>query len=204
MNPKRILVLALVLLTGCSDAAGDLTGPGVVTSDVRFPVLGAAYHGSSPHLFSGGAVSLACGTHGVFSTSVEPPLEVGGTARSEYSATFVGELVLEPPVVSSTITHPLEVPAVMAESIVLTSDSGDRRVYTTELVTFQLADGMPDGVVVRESPDLVSAGPAVVTPTADGLHRVEAHYDVWLEISLDGGRSWEPAEAAVRMTLEEG
>ncbi|MDX1493900.1 MAG: hypothetical protein R3253_07580 [Longimicrobiales bacterium] len=172
-------------------------------TDVTLPVASAAYRGAGPHIFAGGQVALTCGTHGVFSSSVPPPQTVGRTVVSEYTATFEGELVLQPPVVAEAVTHALSVQASMAEAITLTGESGGVLTFDTELVTFTLEGaGMPDGIRVRESPDLASSGVTTVTPLSGGQSKVQTHYDVWLEISLDDGRSWEVAENAVRMTLE--
>ena len=202
---SRVLVAIVSLgLSSCSDEGADPAGPGVVVSDVLLPVPGAAYRGSGAHLFFGGSAALTCSTHGVFSAGVTPPSAVGTSVVSSYTATFVGELVLQPPVVSSSTTYPLDVQVQMSESITLASIDGDRRLFETELTAFELRDGLPDEVVVRESASLASEGMTTVTSTADGSSRVEAYYDVWLEMSLDGGRSWEPAAAAVKMTLGEG
>jgi hypothetical protein len=47
----------------------------------------------------------------------------------------------------------------------------------------------------------VSSGRTTITTLARGRYRIETAYDVWLELSLDGGRSWSRAAAPVRMTL---
>lgn len=201
----RSLVLAdfLTALASCTSAENGLIEPGVTVQDVALPVEGAVYRGAEAHVFAGGQVTLFCGTHGVFSSSVAPPQQLGQTVLSEYVATFEGELILRPPVVASTVIHTLSVQARMAESITLVSTSGSALTLDTELVTFALeGTEMPDGIMVRESPTLASTGVTTVTPLADGRSRVQTRYDVWLEISLDEGRSWDAAVQAVRMTLE--
>lgn len=91
----------------------------------------------------------------------------------------------------------------MAESITLASASGAMLTFDTELVTFELqGTGMPAGIMVRESPRLPSTGTTTVTSLSGGQSRVETSYDVWLDISLDGGGTWSSADEAVRMTLE--
>jgi hypothetical protein len=205
MPADRLILVALALIASasCSRDGSDPTGPGVLIGEVSLPAPGAAYHGSEPHLFHDRSVTLFCGTHGVFSNAVEPPAQVGETVLSEYVATFVGELILEPPAVSSAVTHSLSVQARMAERITLAEIREAARIFDTELVTFELqGTGMPADIMVRESPDLASPGVTTVTADSGGLNRVESHYDVWLEISLDGGRTWDRAEGTVRMTLE--
>lgn len=203
-RPRDIaFLLSLAALSSCTSVDNGLVEPGVTVTDVMLPVVGAVYRGGAPHVFSGGEVALFCGIHGGFSGSVSPPRSIGQTVLSEYTATFEGELVLRPPVVASTVTHALSVQARMAESIELVASDGGVLTFDAELVTFALeGTEMPDGVRVRESPSVASSGTTTVTPSSDGQSRVQTFYDVWLEISLDDGRSWELAEAAVRMTLE--
>lgn len=202
---SRHWVIGLVLTTGitCSGGDGSPTEPGVLVSVVALPVAGAAYRGAGEHVFLDGAAALTCGNHGLFSSAVNPPQRIGETVVSEYTAAFVGELVLEPPVVSSSAMHSLDVQARMAERITLRGSSDGERIFDTELMTFELGGAdMPDGVLVRESPDLPSSGRTTITAASGGFSRVESYFDVWLEISVDDGRSWHLAESAVRMTLE--
>jgi len=204
--PSLRILFALPLiaaLAACSKDGSDPVGPGVTVGTVSLPVPGAVYRGGDPHVFMGGQVALFCGVHGGFTSATAPPTTVGQTVRSEYTATFVGELTLEPPAVASSETHGLALPARMAETITLARESGGTRTYDTELVTFELqGTGMPSGIMVRESSGQASTGVTTVTALSGGQSRVETYYDVWLDVSLDGGLTWTQADAAVRMTLE--
>ncbi len=206
--PRRPVVPVVTLLSALSalacDSEGDPdpTGPGVVAGQPSLPPAGAAYHGTVAHRFLSGAAQLDCASHGGFSSSVQPPTTRGATATADYNATFVGQLVLAPPVVPATTTHPLNLLVHMVERITLAEDQGGVRTFDTELVTFELGGSTaPGGALVRESPALFSAGRTVITSLSGGRYRIESSYDVWLEISLDGGRSWNQAEGVVRMTL---
>jgi len=55
--------------------------------------------------------------------------------------------------------------------------------------------------MVRESPSVASTGRTTITTISGGQYRIESFYDVWLDISLDDGRTWHPAEGVVRMAL---
>lgn len=207
MSRVRLIALGLGLmspLAACSgeDPSPTATGPEIVVAQVSLPVAGTVYRGADSHRFLEENVTLFCGSHGVFTGSVSPPSEVGQSVLSTYLATFVGELVLRPPVAESMVTHALTVQAQMAERITLSETRGSAQIFQTELVTFELrGSGMPDNILVREGSELASAGVTTVTAVSGGLNRVESYYDVWLEISLDGGRSWHQAQNAVRMTL---
>lgn len=187
-------------LAWASGAAAQEAGV-VVARDV-LPARGAAYEGSEPHLFFDGHVALPCGSHGLFSSAVEPPRRVGASVVADYTATFLGEVSLEPPVVATAVTHALAVQAHMVERITLASARGGTRVFDAEMTTLDLAGpDMPPGILARESPTKASSGRYVITGIRHG-YRIESFFDVWLEISLDGGRSWHPAQAPVRMWLE--
>ncbi|MGQ0701863.1 MAG: hypothetical protein ACT4PM_01870 [Gemmatimonadales bacterium] len=197
-----VIAFAPILVPACSGDAGEPTGPGVVVSQALLPPAGAFYRGAGPHLFLDGDARATCGSHGGFSSAVEPPSQSGGSIVADYTATFVGELVLDPPPVPSMVTYPLGLPAAMAERITFAELRGSSRVFDTELTKFELGGGsLPANILIRESPDRRSVGRTTITALAGGQHRIETYYDVWLELSLDGGRSWNPAQASVRMTL---
>lgn len=199
---STVPVLFVLAALACSGTRGDPTGPGVQVGQESLPVAGAAYHGSAPHRFFDGDAELTCSSHGNFTAAVAPPAIQGGTVTSDYFATFQGELVLSPPLVRATVTHPLSVQAHMVERITLAETQGATRTFDTELLTFELGgSAMPTGVMVRESPSVASTGRTTITDLSDDRYRVDAFYDVWLEISLDGGGTWHGAEGAVRMTL---
>ena len=206
----RLILFALALanpLVACSsgESSPTATGSEIIVTQVSLPVPGTVYRGEDSHHFLDESVTLFCGTHGVFTNSVQPPNEVGESVSSDYLATFVGELVLQPPVSESVVTHTLTAQARMAERITLRETRGSTQTFDTELVTFELGGtDMPANIVVRESADFVSAGITTITAVSGGRNRVESHYDVWLEVSLDGGRTWNRAQNAVRMSLQPG
>lgn len=198
----NVPVLFVLAALACSGTRGDPTGPGVRVGQESLPVAGAAYHGAAPHRFFDGSAELTCSSHGNFTDAVAPPALQGTTVTSDYFATFQGELVLSPPLVRATVTHPLSVQAHMVERITLSETRDATRTFDTELVTFELGgSAMPDGVMVRESPSVGSTGRTTITSLSDDRYRVDAFYDVWLEMSVDGGETWHRAEGAVRMTL---
>ena len=199
MKRHAITTLALTLCTAPMAAAQE---PGLIVAGQALPPAGAAYKGEGPHLFFDGHVALPCGSHGHFSSAVEPPRRIGATVVADYTATFLGEVSLEPPVVATPVTHALAVQARMVERITLASSRGGTRVFDTEMTTLDLqGSDMPPGILVRESPTKSSTGRYVIAAVRH-RYRVESYFDVWLEISLDGGRSWHLAQAPVRMWLE--
>lgn len=198
MVARALPVLAALSIAPLATGAAQETG--IVVADPRLPASGAAYRGGT-HAFPGGA-RLTCGSHGGFTSSVAPPASPGQTAIADYFATFVGELVLPATSARGAMAHRIEASVHMVERITFGERRGNAQVLETEIVALDLSGGgLPQGVLVRESPGLPSLGRATVTALERGRSRIESGYDVWLELSTDGGRSWSRAEAAVRMTL---
>ncbi len=79
--------------------------------------------------------------------------------------------------------------------------SGNSGLYDTEMTSLTLS-GLPGGLMIRESPSLPSRGGTLVTPQPDGSVRIGSFFDIFPEISTDGGASWSGAtNGPVRMQL---
>ncbi|MGZ5543228.1 MAG: putative Ig domain-containing protein, partial [Limisphaerales bacterium] len=62
---------------------------------------------------------------------------------------------------------------------------------------------LPSGMLIRESPTLPSRGQTRIISQSDGSFSVQSFFDVFTEISLDGGAHWTSAnEGAAHMTLQ--
>src|SRR5262249_15025564 len=63
----------------------------------------------------------------------------------------------------------------------------------------------PGGLMIRESPTLPSRGQTEITPQADGTYRIGSFFDIFVELSTDGGATWSGAtNGPVRMQLTTG
>lgn len=197
--------LKLLFVTGSAAAYiawPALQSTAVIASDDSLPPPNAAYNGSGFHVFLDEHARLTCGSHGGFSASAQPPKNSRVPATVTYQATFEGELELDPPAWPTSATLTLRTAANMAEVITYVGRRGQTRTFSGEMAALDLrGGGMPDGVLVRESPSKRSMGEITITSLPRGRYQIEGYYDVWLEISLDGGESWSPAENAPRMTL---
>jgi hypothetical protein len=73
-------------------------------------------------------------------------------------------------------------------------------VFQTEMLQLDISGGtLPAGVMIRESPTLQSTGQATVT-NIGGLYQIDSFFDVFVELSLDGGQNWAPADRAESFT----
>jgi hypothetical protein len=61
--------------------------------------------------------------------------------------------------------------------------------FDTEMLSMSLSGG---GVMVRESPTKASTGKTSITDIGGGMWHIDSFFDVWTELSLDGGATWIP------------
>lgn len=75
-----------------------------------------------------------------------------------------------------------------------TKDPAAPSVYPTsvQLPFDLLIDTMPGSqpLMLRDNPLLPSTGQTKITPIGGGQFRVDSFFDIWTEISLDGGNTW--------------
>ena len=92
-------------------------------------------------------------------------------------------------------------PANMNARITHTTDSGGTAYFQTEMLQLNISGGnLPFGVMLRESPTRQSLGQHTLTQSGSGF-LVSSFFDVFLELSADGGATWTPASDAVRVAL---
>jgi hypothetical protein len=78
--------------------------------------------------------------------------------------------------------------------------------FETEILTMLLSGTVnsPIGsvpVLIRESPTLPSLGSHRITPQGDGTYVIDSFFDVFTEISLDGGATFHPANAPIHLDI---
>jgi hypothetical protein len=81
----------------------------------------------------------------------------------------------------------------------------EQRDMDTELVQFDISDGpLPAGMMIRESPTLASPGHTrwSTFQWMPGFNTVHSFFDIFTELSQDGGQTWAPADRSARLTLE--
>src|SRR5262245_26405619 len=75
--------------------------------------------------------------------------------------------------------------------------------FNTEMLSMSLNGSSPFGpFMIRESPTLASLGQTTITDIGGGLFRIDSFFDVFTELSIDGGNSWIPSDSSTRVTLE--
>jgi hypothetical protein len=83
---------------------------------------------------------------------------------------------------------------------------GSGGTYDTEMLSLDLtglyqSSGGLAPFMLRESPTLASVGQHMVTPAGDGTYFISSFFDVFTELSLDGGQTFYPASSSFRLNI---
>jgi hypothetical protein len=63
--------------------------------------------------------------------------------------------------------------------------------FDTEMLSMTLTGG-PGPFMIRESPTLPSRGKTTITDIGGGMYHIDSFFDVFTELSIDGGMTWIP------------
>jgi hypothetical protein len=75
--------------------------------------------------------------------------------------------------------------------------------FNTELLSMSLTGSSAYGpFMIRESPTLASTGQTTITSLGGGQYQIHSFFDVFTELSLDGGQTWMPSAGSSHVTLE--
>ncbi len=177
----------------------ELTGPAEVffLSDVCPPAR--ASFGTPPNdppvSFANGAILLRNIRHSLLNNSIAPP-GPGGNATYTAADTLIE---LEFSSNGGTSYTPGSGPATVSASIRHGFNSSDTRFFDTEMLALTVSGGtFAAGSILRESPTLASVGRHSIRAVQNG-YRHMSYFDVFLELSIDNGATWFPADRAVRV-----
>jgi len=114
----------------------------------------------------------------------------GATSTNTFSATLDGMLSTD----GGATFNSLSTGGSISVSIHDVLDQGTGRQFASEMLAMSLSGGsLPSGFMIRESPTHASLGTATDAALVSGNHRISSFFDVFTELSIDGGQSWLPA-----------
>lgn len=168
----------------------------LISNSPLLPPAGAYVSPEEYHNYSVLGVVIDNPIHSGFSSPILTP--VGNNELEQFDSQFQGMLLqagtLAPigPVQGSGPTRILTLDR-------LTSLTG---TFQTEMLSMDLVGTTPLGpAMIRESPTLQSLGQTTITDIGGGLYRIDSFFDVFTEVSIDGGNTWLPSSGSTRMTL---
>lgn len=176
------LLAALVFLQSASAQ--------VIVSDPSLPVLYPAgqytnYSATPTFIYGGNTIVLSSLSHEALVVSSRVP--VGPNEIEGFSSQFNAILtVVGLGNAAVTATGPVQ-------TEVFGYVGNTTGTFNTEMLSMNLSGNSPFGVfMIRESPTLASIGQTTVANLGGGLYQVDSFFDVFTELSLDGGQTWLP------------
>jgi hypothetical protein len=133
-----------------------------------------------------------------FSPTFAPPQSVGLTATNSFNAAIAGDYILNGGAPTHAVVNAQGQYFIQKISGPNGSSLG---TYDTEMLLLTISSGLPGGALLRESPTLASDGQTTESDAGGGLFRIDSFFDIFVELSLDGGQSWIPSSGSSHQTL---
>jgi hypothetical protein len=129
--------------------------------------------------------------HFNFSSCSAPPSS--GTVTESFGSNVGGDLFVNGVFFGSFVAAALTTVNVTAAGSV-----GPTRFFNTEITQLDFSVG---GAMVRESPTSASPGKTTITDLGSGRFQIDSFFDVFTELSVDGGQTWTPSIKPETVTL---
>ena len=127
-----------------------------------------------------------------------PPPAPGGTQVQSFAMTVRMDLSMGP----VSPTQHITAQALVTMRGIVGAGAGAPPHIGTEMLQLDISGGdLPAGMKVRESPAMSSSGNTVIVANGDGTFLISSFFDVFTELSTDGGQTWMPADTSERLSL---
>ena len=185
---KHLPALALGILSIAATAQAEL-----ITSTAGLPPHDGVYLGENVHQLYGGAALqflLSLPQHKALVDELK--LKQGTDQQETFFSTL--DANLEVLVNGLSVQNgPIQANG-LTTTIVHGKIGNTTGAFNTEMLSLNLSGGtLPPGVMIRESPTLPSLGVTSVQDIGGGLYRIDSFFDVFTELSIDGGQTWMPS-----------
>ncbi len=120
-----------------------------------------------------------------------PPSSPGSTIVFSVNTTFSTTLTI-----GGGTPTPVQALATITMKVTYTHSVGQTNFYDTEILQMDIQGGsLPSGYLLRESPTLQSVGIRSVNDPGTGTYFIDSFFDVFLQLSVDGGQNWYPSSS---------
>lgn len=190
-----VILTALVIIAG----AGLLRAQGINTPDPVLPPLDGVYRTPAQvHAqFNGPGLQIILQNieHQAILRELNQP--IGPDEKETFSSTMKGDVnVNGGAFFPATGSGPVM-------TMVFGKTGHVTGTFQTEMLSMNLSGNSPLGpFMIRESPTLPSLGQTSITDIGGGLYHIDSFFDVFTELSLDGGQTWMPdSQGPARVNL---
>ncbi len=182
-------------------APEPLPEPPLVFDDDKFPARGAGYESINSVNYVGGTIQteiVSLSLRGANPLNPISLMSLGGGGQYSVDSFFDVTYEIELDGSRSTGTFATEIISMSLSGNV----PGMTGTFATEIVSMSLSGnvgGTP--IIIRESPSRSSSGSTTITDLGGGMYDIDSFFDVFTELSVDGGQTWTPSEGPIRMEL---
>jgi hypothetical protein len=166
-----------------------------IASDDRVPNPAKPLVPSGPTVYPGvpgGPIEIEMVSMSLSGPGIQSPQPAGPPATWTVNSFFDAFVELDP------ITPPAPPQPGNGTGHVQGSGTGTtNRIIDTEMISLDLSS---PGIMIRESPTLPSTGQTSITDLGGGLYHIDSFFDVFTELSLDGGASWYPSQGPTHLS----
>ena len=189
----QVPALALGILSIAATASAQL-----ITSSANLPPIGGVYLDAGIHQTYGGAALqflLSLPQHKVIADELK--FKQGLDQNERFLSDLDAYLEVKINGVSQGV-NPIHTSGLTNTIVRNRYDAGGLEILTgtfqTEMLSLDLqGGGLPPGVMIRESPTLQSTGQTTITPIGGGQFQIDSFFDVFTELTIDGGATWMPS-----------
>jgi len=166
---------------------------------------------SSPHPLTATECSYQANEHSYLGFNINDPeysrfsnvqtVQIGPDEHTSFDSVFAGIAVDPPGAPGTQIPFTLMGPVTAVMRNKSTTDTTG--TFDTEILSMSLSGTVgPIPIQVRQNPTLLSLGQTTITDLGGGLWQIDSFFDIFTELSVDGGGNWAPSLEASRMVLQ--
>lgn len=170
----------------------------VISSSPNLPPLNGQYVANGPIGYNVGGNFIQVNNLDLmnFSANIPPPTIFSGTVSSFFDV-FV-DLSID---FNGGPFGPATTTGLVTEQITSAELGTNATLYSAQMTQMDIS-GLPGGIQLRIDPVTPSTGPTAITSVGINEFGISSFFDIFTDISLDGGNTWTPALNAPALTLE--
>jgi hypothetical protein len=154
------------------------------------PQPNSQYTATLHQLYAAGLIDLRNPIHFDFTSCAPPPPPIPGSSVHNFGSAVRAQLSMD----GGATYQNHQAPAQCAVRVVNAGTVGSTMIFDTEMLQLDISGGtLPPGIHVRESPTRQSLGRTTIRPGSGGFY-IDSFFDVFTELSLDGGQTWMPSD----------
>lgn len=198
---KLLLTSLVCALTPAFSAPVFLAGRGIDQTTPNLPpsiggyVSPANVHACFAIAGFGNPLCLVQGDHEFFVNPIYTQHAGTNDGIDQFNSTFVGVATGGP---LGNSTQPITMQGPVSVTLFNRPTNNLLGTFSTEMTQLDLQGG---GIMIRESPTLTSTGATQITDNGNGTFHINSFFDIFTELSLDGGATWTPSTGSTHVDL---